>query len=154
TVNVDFLRCIKIARGVAESAGPDLAVIILPSANLGQIKALKSFYNLGLRRDRVLSTPLENDMGVWFFCGAPDELTVEDSPTQEFGRVKVFWGLGIPGRVSQGYWAGEYDYFEFEVRYGEKSELPTSFKGVSGGGLWQVPLLRAPDGDLTAKELI
>ena len=98
--------------------------------------------------------PPENDMGIWFLCGAPDELTGEDKPTKEFGRVKVFWGLGVPGRVSQGYWVGEYDYFEFEVRYGAKSELPTNFQGVSGGGLWQVPLLRTPDGRFAAKELI
>lgn len=73
TMNADFLGRIKIARGLAESEGPDLAVLVLPSVNLGQIKALKSFYNLSVRRDRILSDPPENDMGVWFLCGVPAE---------------------------------------------------------------------------------
>jgi len=59
TISADFLGYIKVARELIESDGPDLAVIILPPANLGQIKALKSFYNLGLKLDQILSTPPE-----------------------------------------------------------------------------------------------
>ena len=33
-------------------------------------------------------------------------------------------------------------------------DLPTSFGGVSGGGVWQVPLIRDRQGDLEADDYI
>lgn len=38
--------------------------------------------------------------------------------------------------------------------YEEKSELPISFGGISGGGVWQVPLLKTKEGEIQAKEPI
>ena len=45
---------------------------------------------------------------------------------------------------------GGHDYFAFPVEYEQGSSmLPKSFKGMSGGGLWQVPLTRDPRGQIT-----
>ena len=85
-----FFTPVKVARGKVASEGPDLGVVVLPSVTLGSIKALKSFYNLGLRCDQVLRNPPGNDMGIWFLCGFIDEFTIEDPPTQGYARVKGF----------------------------------------------------------------
>ena len=45
---------------------------------------------------------------------------------------------------------GGHDYFAFPVEYEQGSSmLPKSFRGMSGGGLWQVPLTRDPRGEIT-----
>jgi len=152
-IRSDFLTPLKVARGQVDAEGPDLAVIVLPSVNLGSIKALKSFYNLGLRRDQILHNPPGNDIGIWFLCGFIDEFTVEAIPTKGYARVKGFHcRCGPVLGVSKAYCTDGYDYFEFEVPHNEKNKFPQSYGGVSGGGVWQ--LIRPPEGSLRAEELI
>jgi hypothetical protein len=154
-IYIDFLTPVKVARGKVASEGPDLGIIVLPSVNLGSIKALKSFYNLGLRRRQVLSNPPANDMGMWFLCGFIDEFTIEDAPAKKYDRVKGFYcRCGPVLGVSKAYSVDGYDYFEFEVPYNEEHKFPKSYGGMSGGGVWQVELIRTPEGALAANALI
>lgn len=155
TLRVGHLKMVPVVRRptYCESEGPDLGVVVLPSTYLGTIKARKSFYNLSSSRDEILTTPLANNIGIWFLCGSPSELTTEEDPRGGFGRVKRFYGLFGAGGVQKGYTSGKYDYLEFYVRCG-KNQLPESYGGISGGGLWQVPIQRSPDGKLKAKEPI
>ena len=75
-----YLNIIKVARGEVDTDGPDLGLIIFPPIHAGTIKSLKSFYNLGLRREQVLHNPPGNDIGLWFLCGFIDEFTTDDQP--------------------------------------------------------------------------
>ena len=56
--------------------------------------------------------------------------------------------------VSKAYCTDDYDYFEFEVPRNEKNKNTKSYGGVSGVGVWQVQLIRTPEGSLRAKEWI
>ena len=57
------------------------------------------------------------------------------------------------GRVDQEHRLESFDYLDFEVGYSGASGPPHDFRGFSGGGLWQVPVIRTPDG-LKVKELL
>lgn len=154
TIKGEVVRWVEIARGHLDSEGPDLGLLILPLADVGWLKALKSFYNLSFRREKLLSDPPNCNEGIWFLCGFAGELTSEKSPEAGFARVKGFRGMCGAGRVERQYRTGDFDYFDFEARYGGISEPPGSFGGFSGGGLWQVPLVRGTNGKLQAKERI
>jgi hypothetical protein len=55
-------------------------------------------------------------------------------------RSKYFYnftGLGCPETSQR---IGDHDYFDFPVSYEARPVAPVSWGGMSGGGLWQVPL--------------
>lgn len=134
-----YLNIIKVARGEVDKDGPDLGLIIFPPIHAGTIKSLKSFYNLGLRREQVLHNPPGNYIGLWFLCGFIDEFTTDDQPSRGYDRVKGFRGkcILLP-EVNRAYCIDDYDYFEFEVLYNEDKNFPMSYGGMSGGGVWQL----------------
>lgn len=154
TIKAEVLRRIEIARGANDSEGPDLGFLILPPAEVESLKAIKTFYNLSKRRDKILAKPASLDEGIWFLCGFAAELTSDEPPEAGYGTVKGFRGLIGAGGVTKEYILGDFDYFDFEARYGGIHEPPESFGGFSGGGLWQVPLIRDQNGRLRAKERI
>jgi hypothetical protein len=150
----EYLRIHRIARGTVDSEGPDLAFIGIPSAELGTIKAVKSFYNLQQNRDRMLSSPPELTLGVWAICGWPDIQTRSEKPSQNFYDIKGFHSLCGFGGIGCIYVVGEYDYLDFDVEYDCSSDIPESFGGVSGGGIWQVPLVQMPNGEMKPQEYL
>ena len=154
TIQSELVGRIEIAKGSIQSEGPDLGFLVLPQADLGQIKAMKSFRDLSIRRQRILDNPPENDSGIWFLCGFPDEQTTNEGATKGFEIVKGFHGLCGGGGVTKEYMSANYDYLEFDVLYTEEGQAPESFGGVSGGGLWQVPLRQKVGGKIEAKETI
>lgn len=149
----DTMRWVTIASSGKESEGPDLAILLLSSVGVGWLRAQKTFYNL-LKREWLLHTPPDLDVGVWFLCGFADEATTERVPESGSGRIKVFEGICGDGWVENEYCVGDFGYLDFEVAYGSADGPPQSFGGVSGGGLWQVVVMRTPDGDLKVKELL
>ncbi len=154
SLDVRVLPVIRIGRGKDPSTGPDLGFINLPDMIIGSIKALKSFYNVGLKRDKILENPPENDLGVWCICGIPDVETRHEGPSKGFETVKGFLGFCGFGGVSKQSCRGDFDYFDFDVYYNERTQSPINFGGVSGGGLWQVIIARKPYGELIVKETI
>jgi hypothetical protein len=158
------------AKGPIESEGPDLSFLHIPrNAIPGVIKAKKSFFNICSHRELNSQQPLGNDFGVWFICGFPDEFTKVEESSRGFDEVRGFWGLCVPtsgisrevtieqsvnyfyslmelkqlGNSTSPIVSGRFDYFELpviECRIGDKGL--SSYGGVSGGGLWQVPLNR------------
>jgi hypothetical protein len=154
TLRAEVLRPLKIAHGHEQSEGPDLGLLILPEVDVGSLKVWKSFYNLSHHRERILDNPPAHNEGLWFLCGFAGELTSERVPERGYARVKVFEGACGVGWVDREYYVEDFDYLEFEARYGGLNEPPLSFGGFSGAGLWQVPLVRTPEGTLKAKELL
>jgi len=153
-LDLQTLRIIEVGRGDIPSEGPDLAVIILPQGPLGTIKALKSFYNLSFKRDKILTKPLPNDIGIWFLCGFIDERTIEKRHTQGFDTLKGFYAQFSASGIEKEYTSQDYDYLKTVAHYKPERDLPMSFGGTSGGGLWQVPLLGSAKGELEIKEMI
>jgi hypothetical protein len=56
--------------------------------------------------------------------------------------------LGFSNRVK--YWIeDEFDYLELNVSYENRDDLPITFGGLSGGGIWRVVLNRLNDGKIS-----
>jgi|HubBroStandDraft_6_1064221.scaffolds.fasta_scaffold23612_4 hypothetical protein len=143
------LEYLKIARGNVDAVGPDLGAVLLAPSIASSIAAKKSFYNLERQRDKLLHNPPDLRDGLWFVNGFPDENTVV-TPDADSGRGFVKWfynfgGVGTPQESSQ---IGDHDYFTIPVSPVAHPPVPRRFNGMSGGGLWQVPLKREKSGEL------
>lgn len=153
TVRSETMRWVRIACSDKKDEGPDLGILLLSSVDVGSLRARKSFYNLA-NREWLLRDPPALDVGIWFLCGFADEATTERGPERGFKRIKVFEGACGHGPVEKEYHVGDFGYLDFQVGYGGANEPPRSFGGFSGGGLWQVPVMRTPEGELEVKELL
>jgi hypothetical protein len=146
SVDAAGIVTVKVARGTCESVGPDLAVVLLAPQIAGAIAAKKSFYNLESRRDKLLNDPPNLRDGAWFAQGFLAERTTVAPDPVEPGFTKYFYnftGVGGPDTCEQ---IADHDYFDFPVSHEARSEAPVSWGGMSGGGLWQVPIKKQPDG--------
>ena len=147
TVDTQGLAFVPIARGPKEAEGPDLGAIVLAPSIAGSIGAKKTFYSLDSRRDRMLRSPPGLRDGFWIVNGYLDERTVVER--DEAGFVKRFYYLTGTGGPDECITNGDYDYFDFPVSYAGRPAAPKSFGGMSGGGLWQIPLTRDAQGEIT-----
>jgi hypothetical protein len=150
----NILTPIPVGRGQVESKGPDLSVIILPSAAVGQIRAIKSFYNLTRWRDELRNIPFQPSNGLWFVCGFPYKRIASEGPKRGFADVQGIHGICGVAPIQTVFEEGEYDYLELKVSYDEYKQPLRDFRGVSGGGLWQIQLIATSSGDLRAGKKI
>ena len=74
--------------------------------------------------------------------------------TQGFEILKGFYAQFGAGGVEREYTSKGYDYLEIVAKYKLGRDLPISFWGTSGGGLWQVQLLESAKRELEIKEMI
>lgn len=152
TVDTQGVTYLKIARGTIDANGPDLGAVVFAPSIAGAIAAKKTFYNLELRREPLLSSAPDLHDGFWFVNGFVAENTVEERGKDGYDLIKGFYNLSGAGGPDEAVLEGEHDYFIFPVSYGERSVAPKSFGGMSGGGLWQVPLTRDAQGRITHKK--
>ncbi len=135
-----YLDVIHTASADSPADGPDLAFIVLPAPSVSAIKAVKSFYDLSKVGDRLLSNPPPLDWGIWFLCGAPGEKTAEEKSSLGYDGVIAFGGMCYATGADRAFEKDGYDYIEVGVEYKDGADIPSTFGGMSGGGLWQVPL--------------
>lgn len=151
TIDIHGIVYLQIARGKRESEGPDLGAVVLSPSIAASIGAKKVFYKLDAYRDQILSSPPDIRNGFWFVNGFVDEKTIEERDKDRYALVKGFYNLSGAGGPEQITVVGDHDYFDFPVSYGGRSVAPKSFGGMSGGGLWQVPLMRNANGEIKYK---
>lgn len=151
TIDTQGIDYLKIARGTKESDSPDLGAVVLAPNIAASIQAKKVFYNLETRRDLLLKTPPHLRDGVWFVHGFIDEETTTGPGQDGYSLIKGFYNLSGAGGPEPAVVVGDHDYFAFPVSHGSRSIAPKSFEGMSGGGLWQVPLKRDANGNLCHK---
>lgn len=137
---------LEIARGTQDSVGPDLGAVILAPQIASAIAAKKTFYDLDSRRDQLLHSPPDLRDGVWFAQGFLEERTVVVPDPDGVGTTKGFYNFSGVGGPETGDQIDEYDYFEFPVSHEARQTSPRSWGGMSGGGLWQIPLKRQGSG--------
>lgn len=142
-----LLDIFPIGEGSVESEGPDLSFIRIFEPKLGTIKMHKSFYPLLHDRSYLLETPPNLKDGVWYTSGTIAELTkVEQLP--DGNQVTTFGGYVFATGIEKAFERYDFDYYDASVMYGGRSYLPNRFQGMSGGGLWQIPITEMPDGEL------
>jgi hypothetical protein len=140
TVDTAGLVYKEIARGTVDREGPDLGAVILPAPIAATLSSKKVFYNLDLRREKLLNNPPPRDFGVWFVNGFVDERTVTAPGVDGYSSVRGFFNLSAAGGPDEeASVVGEFDYYEMPVFY-PGPNIPRSFGGMSGGGLWQMEI--------------
>lgn len=144
TIDRQLIDIVTIAKPRRLGKGPDLAFINIPSEKAAEIEPYKNFYDLAVDRDEMLSKPPRRDASVWFVCGIPDELTTDDEAEAGFLQMNSFHGLCGAGGANRVYRRCGYDYVDSVVEYTDDSILPSTFGGISGGGLWQVTYTGGP----------
>jgi hypothetical protein len=133
-----YFDIIDIGIPPIEGEGPDISIILLGDPDVGAIKARKSFLELDRDRRMMLDQPpLLND-GPWFLCGVPCKRTTQEDPEGGFKDVTGFHGMcGITNPLDE-YSKDGFDYIEVDADYKAGVNIPPTFKGFSGGGLWQI----------------
>lgn len=151
----DALHFIRLSRGPTDDVGPDLGAILLPPSgeNIASLRAHKSFYNLAKRIDRFEGSYLPLGDGVWMPCGVLGEGTASLPPTDAFATVTGHWAMmGISLAPLESVRDG-FDYLDLQADMGD-ADMPRTFGGVSGGGLWQVRIAKHPDDRLEIHEVV
>ena len=152
TIDTQGLAFLEIARGTDDSSGPDLGAVVLAPPIASAIAAKKRFYNLAVHRDQMLQNPPDLHDGVWIVHGFIDEGTERSADPGASGLSIIFYSLSCAGGpYEEAVQIGDHDYFAFPVSLAARSVTPRSFGGMSGGGLWQVPLTRDDQGELVSK---
>ena len=151
TIDTRGLAFVPVARGTVNAEGPDLGAIVLAPSIASAIGAKKSFYRLDRHRDHLLYSPPDVREGLWIVYGFVEERTMEERDKDGYDLVKGFYNLSGVGQADNSIVVGDHDYFNFPVSYDARSIAPGSFGGMSGGGLWQVPLMRDAQGQIKHK---
>lgn len=100
----------------------------------------------------MLHAPPDLHDGFWFVNGFVDENTIDERVKDGYGWIKRFYNLSGAGGPQKPILVGGYDYFDFPVSFRGRSFAPKSFGGMSGGGLWQIPLIRDTKGQIKHKK--
>jgi hypothetical protein len=129
--------------------GPDLALLEVPPELVATIKAKKSFLNLAKRRGMLKTHPPRMEKTLWAVMGMVAE-TSEVKPRTDSGLVPVnIRGEAFFGVTCTADERGGYDYL---TTYAKTTlpGVPASFRGVSGGGLWEIGLsMKKSTGEIT-----
>ena len=147
TIDREGIVPLKIARGTNDS-GPDLGAMILAPSIAGSIGSIKSFYNLDKRRDQMLYKPPDLKNGVWVAQGLVAEKTAMTPFPDGHGATVTFNGDGLFGCPENVEEVGGYDYLDYPPSFPARQtplSLPRSWGGMSGSGLWQIPLKSEED---------
>jgi len=148
-----YFHVVEIGIPQNEQYGPDLAFIQLATPDIGTIKATKSFHAILPDRKELLTNPPAIDFGVWFMAGAAGERMKAVAWEDGFRESLVFQlDCGLC-EVVQEYRKQDHDYLDAAVTYSEQTDPPSTFGGMSGGGLWHVMIAQHPDGSLSAKQI-
>lgn len=150
----NLVEFVEIARGHIDSIGPDIAVIILPLQVATDLEAKKSFYNLGIRKDDLLTNSVEENQGLWFAQGFVEERTKIDTDIRKPAIVKSFCQFSAAGGPEDYEETDEFDYYKFPIDTELQNSSPKDYGGISGGGLWQVILREDNNKEIEIEEVI
>ena len=133
---------LRIARG-RNDLGPDLGAVILAPSIAGSIGSIKTFYSLDKRREQMLHRPPDLRIGAWVAQGFIEEKTTVTPFPDGRGASVIFKGDGLFGGPENVEEIDGYDYLDYPVTPLARQmtpSLPRSWGGMSGSGLWQIPL--------------
>ena len=139
-VNRNTVEYLCSDKAQVEKDGPDIGFVRLSSHSVNQIASVYSFVNLENHKNRLDAEDIPVDHGVWVEMGYPEELGDRNRDAeQRISTTQVYClaSLGTVDRISH---RDGFDYYDSIVEYTENNSLPTSFKGISGAGLWQIRL--------------
>ena len=141
-IEMQHLKPYSIGVPTDEKSGPDMAFLeILDASKLSLIKVYRSFWDISVGNEADMIKKCSGDSNaLWAIAGLPQSMKEDGEPQSGFGHV---WGLMLQvyfGGIDRRYEAGGFDYAEMVANYESKDPMPDSFKGISGGGLWKIPM--------------
>jgi hypothetical protein len=116
--------------------GPDLALLKLPEIIAADIRQWKAFYNLDKRRPNP-GESVQTDVGLWAVIGAPAEQSTF-AETEAVLRVSAF-----VSRIVSSWQRDGFDYLDLSFYHKDRPDLPRFYGGLSGSGLWQLPITKS-----------
>ena len=136
----DSISVKQLWNGEMAEWGPDIALLKLPKPSISTIEAHKSFLNLRRQKDDLASFPPATENGLWAITGMVGEST-EIRRYPEKGIIEGhLQGNAFFSSIHKVCERTDYDYFDLEADLG-LVDVPSTFGGVSGGGLWDVRLV-------------
>lgn len=123
--------------------GPDLAFIKIPEQDAITIASQNAFWQMDANRYKISKILTYRNKGFWTIFGCPSVYERIESGKSGFANTFVPGGLLGMSAKPKFLSRKTYDYFDLPVAYENDNDLPKSFKGVSGGGLWYVPLFKS-----------
>lgn len=119
--------------------GPDLALLELPRNSVARIEAHKIFLDLVQQRQAFLTDPWDLNRGIWAVTGMSGDESYVDTQPEERSVMANVQGRAFFSGVRTTFKRNDWDYVDLSADL-ELVGVPGSFGGISGGGLWQVPL--------------
>lgn len=119
--------------------GPDLALIKLPDIVAADIRQVKAFYNLDKRTPKP-GKQAAYDEGLWAVIGAPAEQSIFGE-SEAVLKISIFASVVVSACQRAGF-----DYVDLGFYHQGRSDLPRSYGGLSGSGLWRAPITRPVSG--------
>ncbi|MHA1813159.1 MAG: hypothetical protein ACTSYX_06970 [Candidatus Thorarchaeota archaeon] len=143
TIRTQYLRCHDIGIPIKDEYGPDIAFLELPPGNeLAALKAKKIFFNMDAHTRRRFAYCLDDENGFWAMAYCPAERTEKIIVNDTTLAIGTHGYVGFTRPIRR-YESGGFDFIECPVDYTSYDDLPESFGGGSGGGLWKIPLKAA-----------
>ena len=141
-IEMQYLSPIKFP-STEKYGDPDMVFLeILDQSKLYWIKDNKSFWDIPFENGvSMIKKCSSNSSLLWAIAGLPQSMKQEEQPKGNFDRV-----LGLPlqvyfcGGIEKRFEADGFDYIELMANYDSKDPMPDSFVGISGGGLWRIPM--------------
>lgn len=128
--------------------GPDLALLQLPPSVVSTMKAHRSFLNLTLQKASLGTRPARTEKGLWTITGLVEQFSEvhrhpESSIVEATAPVRTCFSV-----IQQTHEREGYDYLDLGAML-HLPGAPSSFGGMSGGGLWEVGVLMAKSGKIS-----
>lgn len=137
TIPTSHLMAVGPPRPAAENEGPDIVLLKIPEAKLGEIKARKSFYPLEPVAQKLRASAKCIEIAI--LLGAPGESA---KLMTRRNLDMTIHGIMADHKAKK-FTKGRYDYIDSKGFFGAHG-FPKSHGGFSGGGLWHVHLYLDP----------
>lgn len=125
--------------GESTEWGPDITLLKIPSSFIPTISAHKSFQNLTLQKESFRTYPLTVENGLWAVTGMVGEWSeIQDHPETKTLESHV-QGEAFFSFIQKTQERNGFDYFDLGADL-KLPGVPSSFGGVSGGGLREIKL--------------
>jgi hypothetical protein len=146
TIPMPLLSCVDIGIPQDEGSGPDLSVVVLPEVRARDIAVRKSFTDISVKRAERIEQ-CQTPVGGWCGVGFAQCYTRPHESSTDTRRVTFIPSLTLYSQIVRNFTIDDFDYVHLNVmcpQMSEDIEPPSSFAGMSGGGIWHVRVARDP----------
>jgi len=129
-------------KSLSDEYGPDIAFIeILDQSKIETIHAIKSFWEISSQNyETCVRACSSNSKYLWAIAGIPEASLTEEPPQGGFNQVSGLQHQIYFGGARESFEKNGIDYIEIDANYSTDTKIPESFGGISGGGLWTIPV--------------